>query len=116
MTTPRFAAATLALLLSGLPLGAQSIDGTYDFYRCNTEFGNDGTLTIAWPVVTFYAGECTLTASTPIEGMENTFIYDAACSSEGENDTRRMVIVPNYDGGVVVIRDGFGQSYARCEG
>ncbi len=56
---------------------------------------------------------CLLTNPVDVRGMSAT-LYDAECSGEGETYTERLMLMKGYDGGVVVIRDGWASDWARC--
>jgi hypothetical protein len=97
-------------------VAAQGIDGTYDGLGCAAQFRSEVSVTVAWPTLNFYESVCTITGGELVPGMAETYSYTASCNGEGESFTRNYVIVPNFEGGIVIVQDGFGQSYERCGG
>lgn len=106
----------LFLALGAGPLAAQDINGVYDGHSCAAEFRSEDSIRIEWPALYFYESQCTLTSATLVPGMETTYVYEASCSGEGEAWTRSYILTPNFEGGVVLVQDGNGQSYERCGG
>lgn len=104
----------VALSFTSVPLAAQSLDGLYDGWDCTQT--SDQRLQISGATISFYESQCTITATYPIAGMTDTYVYDVQCAGEGQEWVNRFVITPNYDGGVILINDGLGQSYQRCGG
>lgn len=113
MTLPKTIA---ACVLFAFPAQAQGIDGVYDGFGCGNAFRSEVSVVVAWPTLTFYESACTVTAANVVPGMTETYSYTASCEGEGEAFTRTYVIVPNFEGGIVIVQDGNAQDYDRCGG
>ncbi len=117
MIAPRLAAALgLGLGLLALPAGAQSVDGIYDGISCDGEIRSELSIAITWPTIEFYESTCQIVGATPIPGLGGINLYQAQCSGEGAQFDRTYVITPDFDGGLIVVGEGYAQSYDRCGG
>lgn len=110
----RFLRNAILLTPFALPAAAQSINGSFNGDQCGLDYRNELALDIAWPVISFYESACTITSSTPVPGIANTFVYSGSCIGEGEEWTRSFLILPDNTSGVVVVQDGFAEIYRRC--
>lgn len=98
-------------LLPGLAAG-QGLDGTYA-PDC-ADPASDSRLTIAGPEVRFHESTCILTDPVAVRGMSGAVLHDLACTGEGESWTRRILLMPGLDGGLVRVEEGLAWTYARC--
>ena len=92
------------------PVAAQSINGSYDGYACQTEYRSQLALDIAWPEITFFESSCSITGS--VAGAANT--YTTSCSGEGEEWTGQIGLSPMAGGSLVVNLNGANTTYNRC--
>ncbi|WP_372841100.1 hypothetical protein [Phaeovulum sp.] len=105
-------AASLAAL-APVTLAAQGLEGTYAIGECGVP--HDGVMTLAGATIMFFESACRLSNPTPLEGFDGALIYDASCAGEGETWKERMLIMPSFDAGLVVVSPGWANMYERCQ-
>ncbi len=105
-----------ALVAMALPVAAMAqVEGTYSL-DCAAGTMSDGRVTVGKGTISFHESTCTLTDPVAVRGMTDAVLYDATCTGEGESWTRRILLMPASDGGLVRVEDGYAVTYARCEG
>jgi len=72
-------------------------------------------MTLAGATITFYESACRLSGPTPLAGFDGALIYDASCAGEGETWKERMLIMPSFTDGLVVVSPGWANVYERCQ-
>lgn len=106
----------LAAILALLPaIAAAQEDGRYSTDPACPKM-SDGEIALDGTTITFHESSCDLTDPVTVRGLTGAVLYDAVCTGEGETWTRRMMLMPSADGGLVRVEDGFALTYARCEG
>lgn len=112
MNAHHFAARSLGLItaLLAAPVSAQTINGNYDGYACQSDYRSQLALDIAWPVMTYFESSCTVTGSTP--GVANG--YFVSCSGEGTEWNGQVVLTPTANGGLILTQNGANVTYNRC--
>ena len=95
-----FAMGTSAALAQSWP---QGVFWNSTLSECGSSPYGDGRLEISGNTMTFYESQCSLAAGRPLSELPNGVLYSAACSGEGEYYQRELVILPGWDGGIVII-------------
>ncbi|ABD54423.1 hypothetical protein [Jannaschia sp. CCS1] len=120
MPLPLRHAAPLAVLLATLT-AAQAFpqDGLfYQGFSCPAdgfEPGGERTASLAFPTLCLVEQCCDLSNPVNVRAMDQIFLYDGACTSEGtEFEARLLVGEASVDGLVVVINNN-AYTYSRCE-
>lgn len=106
----RRAALLAVLLLPGM--AAAQVDGTWSL-DCGA--GPEGTITISGDRIDFYESACTLAGPVSVRDMAGAVLYDATCTGEGETWSKRILLMPALDGGLVRVEEGLALIYRRCE-
>ena len=57
---------------------------------------------------------CTLQSKTNVRGM-NALLFDAMCSSEGEEYIQRVMLMKGYEKVIYIIQDGWVGEFNRCD-
>lgn len=90
----------------------------YQGFSCPSEGfepGTERTASLSFPTLCLVEQCCDLSNPVNVRAMDQIFLYDGACTSEGnEFDTRLLVGDASIDGLVVVINNN-AYTYARCE-
>lgn len=117
------AAVVAVLLLSGGALAQSHYDGlyrpvgvAYSGWACTEEsVGRDGgAMAVREGVFIGVESECALTSPVNVRDMD-AVLYDAVCSSEGEEYRHRLMLMKTKSG-LVFVQDGFAFELVRCEG
>lgn len=105
----------LALVLflgAGAVIGGPA-DGIYDATGCGTEI-SDTRVELRDHRLIFYESTCRLGPALAVDGFEDATIHIADCQGEGQDWQTRFLMMPTRDGGLVLLRPGWGDRYARC--
>ena len=93
---------------------AENFNGTYALkgYSCN----DPGLFSRTIKGEEFYNDEsyCTLQSKTNVRGM-NALLFDAKCSSEGEEYIQRVMLMKGYEKVIYIIQDGWVGEFLRCD-
>jgi hypothetical protein len=89
---------------------AQSINGRYDGYACQNNYRSQLAMDIAWPTLTFFESDCTITGN--VAGAANT--YTTHCFGEGNEWNGQITLTPLANGNVIVNQNGASTTYNRC--
>lgn len=110
---PAILALTLALFSAGAPLFAQVADGRYRVGGCTGELTDSG-IEIRGNEIRFWESICRLSNPVAVRDMAGAVLYDAACSGEGTTWTRRYLLMPGFDGRLVLVGERWAQEYEYC--
>ena len=70
---------------------------------------------IAGDRIDFYESTCTLADPVAVRAMTGAVLYDATCTGEGETWSKRILLMPAMEGGLIRVEDGLALIYRRCE-
>lgn len=108
----------LSLMIGGLmatAATAQDITGTFDLSQAACkQTASDGRVTVTGNTIQFWESQCRLSNPTTLRGITSAKLYDVTCSGEGDTWTYRILLGTQYDGGLVLYREGGGTVYVRC--
>ena len=102
-----------AILWGGTAAALPVEDGTYDVGGCGAEV-SDLRIEVEGDSIAFFESRCTMTNPTNVRDMGGAVLYDAVCTGEGENFSRRMMLMQGPDGRLVLVQAGFATTYGRC--
>ena len=107
---------TIALLLSLLPglATAQDFSGDYALGSCGASVDGAIQVTSGTGGVEFFEASCTLQRLSELPGMGEAAIYDMSCQGEGEGWIDRTILMRGWDGGLIMLREGFVQEFVPC--
>lgn len=117
------ALALVAALLAATVVASGATSGPYDGlyvpegmnWSCRADqLGMDGgALAFRGDELVGVENYCKLTQPTQVRGM-NAVLFDAVCSGEGEEYTERVMLMPHFQNGIYIIRDGGVADWRRC--
>lgn len=107
---------TFALLLTLLPSVAKAQDfaGDYALESCGASVDGAIRVTAGTAGVAFFEASCTLRRLSELPGMGEAAIYDMSCQGEGEGWVDRTILMRGWDGGLIMLREGFVQEFVPC--
>lgn len=112
--------APLAALLASLT-AAQAFpqDGLfYQGFTCPANGfvpGEERTASLAFPTLCLVEQCCELSNPVNVRDMDQIFLYDGACSSEGTEFDARLLVGDASNDGLVVVVNNNAYTYTRCE-
>lgn len=113
-------AAPVATLFASLSV-AQAFPQDGLFYQglsCPTEGyvpGSERTASLNFPTLCLVEMCCDLSNPINIRAMEDTFLYDGACTDGGGEFEARLLVGEAAIDGVIVVFNNIAHTYARCE-
>ncbi|GGL80493.1 hypothetical protein [Wenxinia marina] len=107
-----FAALAALAVAPGLA-AAQVADGLYEIGQCAGV--SDAQARLSGSVIEFWESRCDLTVPVNVRDMGGATLYDAVCTGEGQEWSRRMLLMQGPDGRLVVVQAGFATTYQRCD-
>lgn len=115
----RIASPAVALVVSLSAAHAFPQDGLfYQGFTCPTEgfeAGGERSASLSFPTLCLTEQCCDLSNPINVRDMDQTFLYDGACTAEGvEFDARLLVGEASIDG-LIVVLNNTAHTYARCE-
>ena len=95
-------------------VAAENFNGRYALkgYSCD----DPGLFSRTIKGVELYNDEsyCTCQSKTNVRGM-NALLFDAMCSSEGEEYIQRVMLMKGYEKVIYIIQDGWVGEFNRCD-
>ncbi len=110
------ALAACCALLTAQPLGAEQFDGLYRISPtsdCALTGVDGGALKIEGGVFYGVESQCRMSVPVNVRDMD-AVLYDMVCTGEGEEWTRRALLMTAADGGLIMLWNGFAFKYDRC--
>ncbi len=113
-------ATSVAALFATLTTGhAFPQDGQfYQGFTCPAEGftpGGERTASLSFPTLCLFEQCCDLSNPINIRDMSETFLYDGACTAEGNDFEARLLVGEASIDGMVVVLNNNAYTYARCE-
>ncbi len=109
--------ATIALTVSTAHAFPQ--DGLfYQGLSCPAEGfepGTERTASLSFPTLCLVEMCCDLANPINIRAMDETFLYDGACTDTGGDFEARLLVGEASIDGVIVVFNNIAHTYARCE-
>ncbi|CAN1553705.1 hypothetical protein MCELHM10_02285 [Paracoccaceae bacterium] len=110
----------VTFLLTATPVFAGPYDGLYypdgiggaQGWDCVSVGSDGGAFAIQDDILHGVESQCRLTNPVAVNGMDAT-LYDAECMSEGEESSRRLMVLRLRDG-VALIGDGYVFPLKSC--
>jgi len=107
-------AALATILSSTLMANAQQVaPGRYHPDSCPAGI-SDSMVTVSPGRLEFWESTCQLTNPVPVRGMAGAILFDGQCGGEGQTWTRRYMIMPSFEGGMVLVGEQWSRTYVRC--
>ncbi|AHM05731.1 hypothetical protein roselon_03476 [Roseibacterium elongatum DSM 19469] len=109
----------IALILAAVVAQAGTADaqqireGRYHPDNCPSGM-SDMTITLSAGRIAFWESTCTLMNPVPVRDMGAAVLYDAQCQGEGQTWTRRYLLMPGFRGDLVLVGEGWSQTYVYC--
>lgn len=72
-------------------------------------------ITITADTIDYYESTCTLSDPQALPGFADATLYSAACTGEGQEWVKPLIIMAGLDGGLVLVDDGYAATYLRCD-
>jgi hypothetical protein len=110
-------AAILALSLGLAPALATAQtppQGRFELDACTVQPFSDRRLEIRGLRMQFWESVCTLANPVTVRGMPGGYLYDAACSGEGETWSTRYLLMPGFQGRLVLVMPNSAMVYEYC--
>jgi hypothetical protein len=115
----RLTAAAVVLMTSLTAAHAFPQDGQFYLgFSCPSEGftpGSEGTASLSFPTLCLFEQCCDLSNPVNIRDMSETFLYDGACTAEGNDFDARLLVGEASIDGLVVVLNNNAYTYARCE-
>jgi hypothetical protein len=102
----------LTLVLCASPVAAQDV--RYSENCALAPEMDDRAVTLSGDMLLFYESRCRITNAVAVPGMAGAAVADLLCQGEGEEWTDRAFLQPSHDGGLILVRNGFALTRARC--
>lgn len=109
----RVGVAALALALAGGPAAAQVADGVYEVGGCIGP-GAERRIELRGGQLRFLESVCQLGPGVPLPGIEGAMLHAGSCAGEGSTWSRNYVLMPGFDGALVLMGSGWADTYRRC--
>lgn len=77
--------------------------------------GAESTASLSFPTLCLFEQCCDLSNPVNIRDMDQTFLYDGACSAEGIDFDARLLVGEASNDGIVVVLNNNAYTYSRCE-
>lgn len=77
--------------------------------------GTESTASLSFPTLCLFEQCCDLSNPINIRDMDETFLYDGACSAEGTEFEARLLVGEASIDGMIVVLNNNAYTYARCE-
>lgn len=110
---------TVALVFSLSSAQAFPQDGLfYQGFSCPAEGftpGGERTASLSFPTLCLTEQCCDLSNPVNIRDMSETFLYDGACSAEGNDFSARLLVGEASIDGLTVVFNNAAYTYTRCE-
>ncbi len=90
----------------------------YQGFTCPSEGftpGTDRTASLSFPTLCLSDQCCDLSNPINVRDMEQLFLYDGACTADGNAFTARLLVGDAAIDGLVVVLNNAAYTYARCE-
>lgn len=119
--TPCFRCSVPAVLLIASASAAPAFpqDGLfYQGFSCPAEGfepGGERTASLAFPTLCLTEQCCDLSNPINVRAMDETFLYDGACTAEGVEFEARLLVGEASIDGLIVVLNNNAYTYARCE-
>ena len=86
----------------------------FESWRCTAEYlgGDGGAVGVVDGFLEGVESSCKLTKPTKVRGMD-AVLYDAICSSEGEQYSYRVMLM-RRDNGIYVVQNGYASEWRSC--
>lgn len=90
----------------------------YQGFTCPTEgfeAGGERSASLSFPTLCLVEQCCELSNPINVRDMDQTFLYDGECTSEGVDFSARLLVGEASIDGLIVVLDNTAHTYARCE-
>ena len=77
--------------------------------------GEARSASLSFPTLCLSGTSCDLSNPINVRDMDQIFLYDGACSSDGDDFAARRLIGEASGDGRVVVYDNTAHTYSRCE-